>query len=232
MDMFFGNIDDKGDLVLHHDEVNHCFRVMRKKAGDRIGVMNGKGLIWEADINEMTSKTGVLSNFQKVISNVLLPYTMHLAVAPTKNAERIEWLLEKSIEIGIHHFTLLYTHRTERKRVNIERLEKIAVAALKQSCQPILPTITECNFKEFVTKRTTQAKFIASCKGFSNIQPISALANTSDIVVMVGPEGDFTDEEYNAALQHEFIPISFGTQRLRTETAALLAVMSRYSLQN
>ncbi|MCZ2129821.1 MAG: 16S rRNA (uracil(1498)-N(3))-methyltransferase [Bacteroidia bacterium] len=232
MDNFFGDINAEGKLVLSKDELAHCMRVMRKQVGDRIGVLNGKGCLWEAEVELNTNKTGEVKMLAKTHATPTLNYKFHLAVAPTKSADRIEWLLEKAIETGIHRLTLIYTQRTERKHTNVERLEKIAVAAAKQSGQLLLPEINESKFLDFIQSCKAQAKFIAACPDLDGIQPVSALKVQKEICILVGPEGDFTPEEYQNAIQAGFQPISLGKQRFRTETAALMAVMAKFAYDN
>ncbi|MCO6495271.1 MAG: 16S rRNA (uracil(1498)-N(3))-methyltransferase [Bacteroidetes bacterium] len=232
MDYYFGNKDTHGALTLGKDELAHCLRVMRMQPGDRIGVLNGKGYLWEAEINLNTAKTGIVQIISETQKELPLSYQFHLVVAPTKSADRIEWLLEKAVETGITRFTLLYTQRTERKHSNLARLEKIAIAAMKQSGQLFLPVINESRFSDIIENCQSNSKYIASCLNFDTIQPLKVLKDAKDICVMVGPEGDFTPEEYEKAIHSGFQPISMGNQRFRTETAALLAVMSRFSFEN
>jgi len=231
MDNFFGDLNKQNQLVLLKEELAHCTRVLRKKSGDQIGVLNGKGDYWKAILTHKTATTGEVEIEQHTQFGNRFSYKLHLAVAPTKSSDRIEWLLEKSIETGIDAFSLIYTQRTERKKTNLERLEKISVSALKQSGQGVLPNIQEYKFKDFLKNCSAQNKFIASCKLFDGMADLKSLALSKDLCVLIGPEGDFTDEEYALAMQHGFVPFSLGPQRFRTETAALLVVMSRFSLE-
>lgn len=224
------------------EEAAHCLRVLRLQAGDEIWVTDGRGRCARAEI---LSAGGKRCRF-KVLSEEPLPCEwnrhLHLAVAPTKHMDRIEWLVEKATEIGFDELTFLDCRYSERKVVKAERVDKILVAAMKQSHKAFKPKLNGMEeFRRFVAGDFPGQKFIAHCyeeadiegleeaapgKGRKERKPflLDVLDASRDAVVMVGPEGDFSVDEVRLALQHGFLPVSLGKSRLRTETAALVAV--------
>ena len=154
-------------------------------------------------------------------------YHLHLAVAPTKMNDRYEWFLEKATEIGIHEITPIICDRSERKVINTERFDKIILTALKQSNELFLPKLNEAiTFKEFVKLKNEGKKLIAHCEETNKKTLKSVLAPNENITILIGPEGDFSEKEIEAALENNYIPVSLGSTRLRTETAAIVACHS------
>ncbi len=227
MAIFFSPNIDENSIFLDEEEARHCVKVLRKKVGDKIEIRDGKGKIAGGIIKKLDIKTCEVD-----ITNIELvpPKTsrIHLAVSPTKNQDRIEWLLEKAIEIGLDEISFPITDRTERPRLKMPRLEKIALAALKQSQQAWLCKINDPKpFKEFL-KETNQweDKFIAYL-GMETIGHIHHHINRqNDTLVLIGPEGDFTENEIKQAFDSGFKGVTLGENRLRTETAALYAITS------
>lgn len=225
MQLFF-HPDLDSDLVqLSHEESLHCVKSLRMRQGDSISITDGKGTLVQGSI--LVADTSACSvqvtsrSFQPTRSN----HHLHIAVAPTKNPDRIEWFLEKAVEIGIDEITPLITHNSERSRINSSRLNKIAVSALKQSLHLHLPVINpETSFSEFIKQDFPAVKMI--CHGhYPNPLTIRrACPPAHDAVLIIGPEGDFTPEEISLADSHNFLPVTLGPSRLRTETAALVAV--------
>jgi 16S rRNA (uracil1498-N3)-methyltransferase len=149
---------------------------------------------------------------------------VHIAIAPTKNIERVEWFLEKATEIGIDEITPIICDRSERKEIKTERLNKVITSAIKQSIKAYHPILNEAiRFSDFIIKNRTSQKFIAHCMDGAKVTIKSQLILNSNYLIVIGPEGDFTQEELEAAVNHDFIPVSLGDSRLRTETAALEA---------
>lgn len=187
--------------------------------------MDGKGGLYTARIREIKKKETHLDIVEsKHFSNTTHP--IYLAVAPTKNMDRIEWLLEKSIEIGLSGIQFIRCDRSERKQVNMERLQKIALSACKQSLSWYLPEISDMiPLKDFVATNVEATRLIGVCEGAElNLTP--GFSYSGPVHILIGPEGDFTPEEYALAKSAGWKGISFGEKRLRTETAALLAVAS------
>jgi 16S rRNA (uracil1498-N3)-methyltransferase len=209
--------------ILSPEESNHCVRVLRHQVGDVINILNGKGHLFEARIIEaLPKKCRVEIQTKKEEAAPL--NICHIAIAPTKNIDRTEWFVEKSTEIGIEEITPIFCSNSERKVIKPERLEKVIIAATKQSIslwRPILnPAIT---FNEFVKRPFAGDKFIAHCQEGNTVHLKSAAKKGNNTLILIGPEGDFSDTEIKMALENGFKPISLGRKRLRTETAALTA---------
>lgn len=211
--------------LLSEEESKHCVRVLRKKKGDAILLVNGNGVWTEAIIADDHPKRCLLV-FEKGIIESKTP-TIHIAMAPTKNMDRVEWFLEKATELGLSKLTFLHCKNNERKQVPIERLNKIAVAAMKQSQRYYLPEITDLvSFDRFVAENPKS--YIAHCEDDANKKTVFS---NQENCLLIGPEGDFTPQEIELALQHNCVPVSLGDFRLRTETAALLGVVKLGSPQ-
>ncbi len=225
MQLFFANIfTDADTILLSAEESKHCIRVLRHKNGDVIHVIDGKGNFYETEITDANpQKCSVKILHKKQISSPK-KHHLHIAISPTKNADRIEWMLEKCTELGVDEFSFIICKRTEKTGVKIDRLKKIAESAVKQSIQAILPLINEAQtFKDFIIKHAnTSSKYIAHCLEEDKIELKNILQN-SDSLILIGPEGDFTEDEIKLALGNKFQPLSLGSSRLRTETAGLYA---------
>lgn len=208
------------------DESRHIVKVLRKKTGDKLNITNGKGWLFTAELTLADLKHCSVN----IISKALQPkrdYNLHLAVAPTKMNDRYEWFLEKATEIGINEITPIICDHSERKFVKTERFEKIIQSAAKQSLQCYLPKLnTATAFKTFVNQEISGNKFIAHCEEADKKTLKSQLKSKTDCTILIGPEGDFSIKEIEMALQHNFIPVTLGKTRLRTETAAIVACHS------
>lgn len=218
-------VEIAGDIAfLGEVESGHAIRVLRLKKGDEVIVADGKGG-WYAGIVENTHfkkcSIRIISaqyNFEK------RNYKLTMAVAPTKNSERIEWFLEKATEIGIDNFVPLRCSFSERKNINIVRLEKIALSAMKQSLKAWLPEISEMvSFEDFIVQPFEGKKLIAHCYPGQKPHLKNVIDPGENVLVLIGPEGDFSIEEVKLAVDNGFQEISLGQSRLRTETAALVA---------
>ena len=209
---------------LSEQESQHCVKVLRMKEGDRIEATDGKGFFYRCPILQDNPKHCVLSIDE--IEAQAKPWNFHLqiAFAPTKNMDRNEWFVEKATEIGTDGFTPLLCRYSERRELKTERLEKIAVSAMKQSRQAFLPAIDEITpFEQFVTSSFDGRKFIAHCYPLPK-KPLAQLCGKGEnALVLIGPEGDFSEEEVQRAIDNGFEPVSLGETRLRTETACLVA---------
>lgn len=213
------------------EESRHITRVLRKDSGDVIHITNGNGLLFTAELGLVGPKH-CEAYLTKVEKKPTLPYSLHLAVAPTKSNDRFEWLLEKATEIGVSEITPLLCKRSERKQINWERYNKILVSAMKQSLKTYLPQLNPLtSFEAFLDgqKEKEGIKTIAHCDDGQKQalkEVIDQSENTREYLVCIGPEGDFDPEEIQNALDNGLIPISLGEQRLRTETAAIAACHS------
>jgi 16S rRNA (uracil1498-N3)-methyltransferase len=210
-----------GDTVLDASESHHCISVRRHAVGDIIRVFDGSGGLFEA---ELTSDNPRGSAF-RVMSETHIPRPhprIHLAVAPTKNVGRFEWMVEKVVEIGVSKISPLKCERSERNSVNTERLRRIVIEAAKQSGKLWLPELDEMKPLNEITETNAAERLIAHMKE-SSVPIKSAYRGGSNTVVLIGPEGDFTPEEVELALRTGFTAVNLGHYRLRTETAAVVA---------
>jgi 16S rRNA (uracil1498-N3)-methyltransferase len=210
---------------LPEEESGHVVRVLRHTVGDEIDVVDGNGMWYHCRIASAHPKhcsVEILSSH----SDSHWPYRVELAIGPTKNLDRMEWWLEKSVEIGLDRFVPLRCRFSERKELKTERLRKIAISAMKQSLKATLPQIDEMtDFKRFIEEPFDGQKFIAHCMDNQPRHLLSHLVQKGrDVRILIGPEGDFSQDEVSFALQNGYLPISLGDQRLRTETAALVSV--------
>lgn len=212
----------QGDLVeLEEQESKHAIRVLRLVRGDQVILVDGRGGWYEADISDDHPKRCKIQVRSCTPDYRPLPYALHLAVAPTKNLDRFEWFLEKATEIGITEITPLICERSERRQVKLERLEKILVSAMKQSLKAFLPKLNSpVALEEFLKEDRQGTLGIAHCYPLER-KGIKELENSGNYTLLVGPEGDFTEEEVSGAQLAGFQPFHLGDSRLRTETAAL-----------
>jgi len=216
--------DLKGDAyLLNEDESKHIIRVLRLKNGDHIHLTDGKGGLFKAELIDDHPKRCAVSIVESTTEYEKRNFKLHMAVAPTKNMSRYEWFLEKATEIGIDAISPIICDHSERKDVKVQRLEKVIVSAIKQSLKAYVPQIDEpIKFKNFVKQAFNGQKFIAYCEGKPTHLKELYKAN-SDVLILIGPEGDFSPEEVKLAQENGFKIISLGNARLRTETAALAA---------
>lgn len=209
---------------LPEEEAQHCTRVLRLNIGDEITLTDGKGSFYQAEITAATNKRCQVAIKETRYQEPLWPCHLHIAMAPTKNMDRNEWFAEKATEIGFDELTFLNCRFSERKVIKTERISKILVSAIKQSLKARLPKLNEMtDFHTFIQQDFEGQKFIAHCYEGEKKQLKEALTPGEDALVLIGPEGDFSEEEVQKAIEHGFVPISLGKSRLRTETAALVA---------
>ena len=207
------------------EEAAHALRVLRLKAGDELMLTDGKGCFYHAEIAVADQKHCLLNILETTPQPALWKRHLHLALAPTKNMDRMEWLAEKATEIGFDELTFLNCRYSERRVIKLERIEKIVVSALKQSLKAHMPKLNELtDFSKFIRQPFTGQKFIAHCYPGDKSLLKDSLNAEEDALVLIGPEGDFSEEEVALAIENGFQPISLGASRLRTETAALVAV--------
>lgn len=214
------------DFTFDKEESKHIIKVLRKKDGDILFVTNGLGFLFECSIvlGIETKCTVEIVRFEKSAN---LPFHLHLAVAPTKMNDRFEWFLEKATEIGISEITPIICEHSERKYIKTDRFEKILIAAMKQSNQYYLPKLNApVLYKDFMKQSFSGQIFIAHCEETNKNSLKSLLKPQTDVTILIGPEGDFSAKEIEIAIESDFIPISLGNTRLRTETAAIVACHS------
>ena len=224
-----------GDICkLSEEESKHCVRVLRLQENDSVGILNGKGKRFSAIIENANPKTCLLkiTGYQEEAPPV---WELHVAVAPTKNMVRMEWLIEKLTEIGITKFIPVECHNSERTLLKTERLKKIAVEAMKQSGNLYLPEIGELIPLENLLDEYSSfpgQKFIPHCNASERKTLSSIYQKGQNALVLIGPEGDFTEEEVNLAINAGFIPVTLNENTLRTETAALVVAAALKMLNN
>lgn len=222
--LFFHPDLGKNEFVLEADESAHLVRVLRKKQGDRVEVTDGNGIIATVEVKDANAARCLVEIVEKK-HHAPDPFYIHIAVAPTKNIDRIAWFVEKAVEIGIHEISFPICKHSERKVINTEKLVAKAKSAMKQSLSPFLPKINEAQgFLSFI-KSTDEAdqKFIAHLENDSTPQLISMAKKSYRYCIIIGPEGDFDEKEIDAAVRLGFELVKMGNKRLRTETAALHA---------
>ena len=229
MQLFYNNLLDKNSKEILFDKIEskHIVRVLRKKENDILDITNGNGLLFKAKITLANDKRCIAEIIQVKEKDKLWDYYLHIAIAPTKNNDRLEWFLEKATEIGIDEITPIICQNSERKFVKQERLEKIIQSAMKQSLKFTLPKLNEpIKFNDFIDQDFNGKKCIAHCEDDEKTL-LKTLVNTKEkITILIGPEGDFSTQEIKKALSKKFTPISLGESRLRTETAGLVAVQT------
>lgn len=226
------------ETELPQEEATHALRVLRLKAGDEIFLMDGEGAFYRAQVSLATNKRCIYEILESMPQQRAWQGHIHLAIAPTKMMDRIEWMTEKATEIGFDEISFLNCKFSERKNLRADRIEKIVISAVKQSHKAWKPVVNDMqSFKDFITTPRPGRKFICHCYEevekndfFSELQkPWTAeQPEDADITVLVGPEGDFSIDEVRLALENGYESVSLGTSRLRTETAGLVAVHMAY----
>lgn len=207
------------------EEAGHCLRVLRLTVGDEVMLTDGKGSFYKAVISAATNKRCQLKVIEELPQEKGWTGWLHLAMAPTKNMDRTEWFAEKATEIGFDELTFLNSRYSERKVIKTERIEKILVSAVKQSLKASKPVLNEMmDFNKFISQEFHGQKFICHCNEGEKKLLKDVVIPGEDAVILIGPEGDFSPEEVAKAMACGFIPVSLGKSRLRTETAALVAV--------
>jgi 16S rRNA (uracil1498-N3)-methyltransferase len=222
----------QGEYYLDHEESRHCVKVLRKQEGDLIRIADGQGHFYDAAISQANDKKCTFA----ITNEVQVPkddFHIHIALSPTKNLDRTEWFVEKAVEIGVHQISFILCGNSERKVLKLDRLERKAISAMKQSQHAYLPEIHPLiRFQDFVKKQHAGSeKCIAYLGDEPGPQLINATKAQQNYIILIGPEGDFSPEEVNMALKAGFKTVSLGNSRLRTETAGIVACHSLQLLQ-
>jgi 16S rRNA (uracil1498-N3)-methyltransferase len=218
--------EETTQIIFPKEESRHIIKVLRKSEGDVLHITNGFGWLFTAKITVADIKNciAIVTSKEKQTKRT---YQVHLAVAPTKMNDRYEWFLEKATEIGIDTITPIICENSERKVIKIERFEKILQSAMKQSLSCYMPKFNEAKtFSDFIGDTFIGQKFIAHCEDTCKKSLKNYIKPNQDITILIGPEGDFSVKEIEQALQSQFIPVTLGNTRLRTETAAIVACHS------
>jgi 16S rRNA (uracil1498-N3)-methyltransferase len=228
MQLFFNpNINNtETSFVFDREESKHIIKVLRKKESDILFVTNGLGYLFKTEI-ALASDSKCMVNILSFEKQDEPKLHLHLVVAPTKMNERYEWFLEKATEIGVQEITPIICEHSERKIIKTDRFQKIIESAMKQSLHYYLPKFNEpILFKDFIKKEINGQKFIAHCEETDKKSLKNELKINTDCTILIGPEGDFSVKEIQLALDNNYIPVSLGNTRLRTETAAIVACHS------
>jgi len=229
MKLFYGNITGD-EVTIADEEQQHISKVLRMRSGDEIYVTDGEGTLARGDIR-LEGKKVLLDT--KEIQRDLPPFSrrLHIAIAPTKNIDRIEFFVEKATEMGVMEITLLQTEKTERKNVNIEKLRKQVIAASKQSLRTHFPIVNDLTrFSEFIKITNPKETFVAHCHEDLERTALNNILVAENITFLIGPEGDFSEKEIGLLAEQRILAVSLGTQRLRTETAGVFIAAWNYMM--
>lgn len=229
MQLFFNpNIDENTkEILFDKEESRHIIKVLRKKQGDILHITNGKGSLFSAEIIIESDKKCVVKIVDIQFKEKEWNYYLHVAIAPTKNIDRLEWFIEKATEIGIDEITPIICENSERKVVKHDRLHKIMLSAVKQSLKYTAPKLNDLtSFNDFIKNSIEGNLLIAHCNEGEKKALKSFEFTGEKITLLIGPEGDFSPKETLEAIKSNFIPITLGDSRLRTETAGIVAVHS------
>ncbi|MEI6696791.1 MAG: 16S rRNA (uracil(1498)-N(3))-methyltransferase [Bacteroidota bacterium] len=210
--------------TLDKEESTHCVRVLRLKEGSLIHLTDGKGNLFKAQLLSADPKECLAEIIETIPEFGKRAFYLHIAIAPTKNIDRFEWFLEKATEIGIDEITPLYCEHSERNIIKPERLQKIITSALKQSLKTYHPVLNEAvKFNHFIQSTFESKKYIAHCEENEKTPFQTACQKGENALILIGPEGDFSNTEIKNAIANNYLPISLGDSRLRTETAGIVA---------
>jgi 16S rRNA (uracil1498-N3)-methyltransferase len=224
MQLFYVSNISGNEVLLDETESKHAVRVLRLEKGEKVRLIDGKGGLYLAEIADANPKKCLLNILESIIEFGKRDFRLHIAIAPTKNNDRFEWFLEKATEIGVDEITPIITEHSERKTVNTERFEKILVSAIKQSVKAYLPKLNQpISLKELVKTASEEKKFIAYVDENHREHLKNLVQKNDNVLVLIGPEGDFSKTEIDLALKNNFLPVSLGKSRLRTETAGIVA---------
>jgi len=225
MDQYFYSNQIYDDfLILPEDEAHHALKVLRKKTGDKIIVVDGNGGLFTALFENENARNCNLKiiNSKKDIEH--LEHNIHIGISPPKSHDRLEWFIEKSVEIGIQEISFILTENSERKNIKMNRIFKRAISSMKQSLRTYLPKINEMvSEKDFILNCSNNEKFIAYLSDCNNQHLLKSASAQNDYCILIGPEGDFSLSEIKRSKEFGFLPVSLGRNRLRTETAGITA---------
>jgi len=222
MDYFYSKNISKKIIILDGQEMIHCIRVLRNKIGDNIFVVDGLGNLFHSKIIKIFSNECHLEILKS--ETIQKKIKVHLIISPTKNHKRIEWMIEKIVEIGVDRISFMVCKNSIRNNINLNRLNKIVLSAMKQTQNAFLPRIDDCiSFQEVFSIISSKEKYIAHLNNKNNSHLSSILKNEKSRCILIGPEGDFTNDEVSYALKNNFIEVSLGNSRLRTETSGIVS---------
>ncbi|MCB9257547.1 MAG: 16S rRNA (uracil(1498)-N(3))-methyltransferase [Chitinophagales bacterium] len=228
MQVFYSTHIEGSHALLLDQEHHHLSKVLRKKEGDIVAICNGKGCMWQAEVNSISKKETSLLLLGLIQEQRENPNHLILAVAPTKNMDRYEWLIEKAVEIGVHSIQAFYSQNSERRNLRLDRLELIALSAMKQSKALFLPEIKPPLSYNDLLKTSVKNRFLAYVResSFHWKDSLSQFGKEEECIILIGPEGGFTEIEADKAKESGFQAVTLGEKRLRTETAAVFATVA------
>lgn len=228
MHLFYAPQLAQGIHVLSPEESKHCIKVLRMRIGDKIELTDGLGCRYQAELANEDHKACELKILKKEIHKKDNAFSLHIAFCPVKQNDRNEWFLEKATELGVDSISLIFSERSERQKINMERYQRIMTEAMKQCLSDHLPLLNEAqSFKDFLDSNYKKQIYIAHCEDAEKKPLNTVFQNAKDeIIIMIGPEGDFSSKEIQLARKLNVPELSLGEQRLRTETAALSIAMA------
>jgi 16S rRNA (uracil1498-N3)-methyltransferase len=224
MQLFFcENLILNSEVILSQEESYHAAQVLRMRNGEIIHLTDGLGHLFKGELINVDAKKSLV-RITEDVPQMSATTNLHIAIAPTKNIDRFEWFLEKATEMGIAEITPLLCRYSERKEIKPERLNKVIVSAAKQSHHFLFPKLNPIvKFEEFIKTTTVENKFIAHCESSDKNDFGKSIANNRSVLLLIGPEGDFSEQEIQLAISNNYFPVSLGESRLRTETAGVYA---------
>jgi len=226
MVLFYTNNINNQKAIFADEEVRHMNNALRKSTGEEIHFIDGRGGLYKGIIEDISRKKAIVQIIEKQVQEVQTPY-LEIAIAPTKNIDRIEWFVEKSIELGVQKISFIQCKHSERKQIKMERIERIAIAACKQSKKAHFPSIIDIQpFAQWIQQEKGSDHSFIACLTDNTKALKDIYRKGQNLRICIGPEGGFRDSEIALAEEHNFAPISLGDQRLRTETAGLFSVAS------
>lgn len=230
MQIFYAPMLTGDSYVLDETESKHCIKVLRMVKGEQVNLIDGKGNLFEGFVSNPDSRRCGISITREIKEFEKRDYSLHIAISPLKNPERFELFVEKSVEFGIDYITPIICNHTEKKNIKAERVEKVIISAMKQSLKALKTRLNDpVSFKDFINIEFKGKKLIAHCNEAPDKKSIMEVyAKRENVLILIGPEGDFSEDEINLSKKHGFIPIHLGTSRLRTETAGIAACHSVY----
>jgi 16S rRNA (uracil1498-N3)-methyltransferase len=223
MNVFYKTEICSDTLILDPSESNHCIKVLRYVKGDEVRIIDGKGGYYIGKIESEDPKACMVRIVSSFKQYEKMPYQLNIAISPTKNIDRFEWFIEKATEIGVSSIIPVLCRRSERRNIRMDRLEKIVISAMKQSVKAYRPNVYDLmDYNEWIKGGIGGSLFIAHCYDSPKMD-IREIKITDNNTILIGPEGDFTEEEIELATSNGFHPVSLGKYRLRTETAGVVA---------
>lgn len=230
MQVFYAPDVSGNTYILNEKESKHIIKVLRMKKGDSVRLIDGKGNLYEGKIDDADHKKCAIQILNSIKDFENRNYRLHIAISPLKNHERFEWFVEKSVEIGIDEITPLICRNTEKPGIKPERIRNIIISAMKQSLKAHDTILNQpCSFNDFLNKNSKGIVMLAHCNSKAERESISHVYRKGvPAVIMIGPEGDFSEEETEMAISKGVIPVHLGNSRLRTETAGVAACHSVY----